>query len=172
MSELYGEYNDVRAREFDIAQVSESISGDSTKVSYWLLIIFAIAFIVFDVVETGLAYRDLYKTAKKDSCTVSCEKFCAFLGRSCRIFCGFCEKICGGLKKLCCNELGAFCGLSSFVIAYHAIFMGVYGGLHGDAASFDSENPPWKEYDRCGISIEVNTGWKMVFQFNIVLHTL
>ena len=72
MSELYGEYKDIRAREYDIAKVSESISGDSTKISYWLLIIFAIAFIVFDVVETGLAYRDLYKTAKKDSCADGC----------------------------------------------------------------------------------------------------
>ena len=50
MTELFGEYNEIRARSFDIAKVSASISGDSTKTSYWLLIFFAIAFIIFDVV--------------------------------------------------------------------------------------------------------------------------
>ena len=169
MSELYGEYKDIRVREYDIAKVSESISGDSTKITYWLLIILAIVFIVFDAVEAGFAYRDLYETAEKDSCTVSCEKFGACLVRS---FCVCLGGFCKCFEELCCNKFGVLCGLSSLVIAYHAIFMGIYGGLHVDAASFDSENPPWKEYDRCGGEIEGNTRWKMVFQFNIVLHAL
>ena len=50
MTELYGEYNDIRKKEFAVATLHGSVTAPAElTTNYWRLIIFAVASILFDL---------------------------------------------------------------------------------------------------------------------------